>query len=133
MFKRFKKRKRGSVSVEFALVAPIFFLFVFAGVEFARVHILQNAVENACFEGARRGIIPGATSDFTKTVAEDFLTSSGIADFTVEANPPTIDPMTTSISVTASVPINAENGFGISGFFNGRSLTKEVSLPIQRN
>ena len=133
MFKRFKKRKRGSVSVEFALVAPIFFLFVFAGVEFARVHILQNAVENACFEGARRGIIPGATSDFTKTVAEDFLASSGIADFTVEVNPPTIDPMTTSISVTASVPINAENGFGISGFFNGRSLTKEVSLPIQRN
>ena len=135
MFKRFKnrKQKRGSVTVEFALVAPIFFLFVFSGVEFARVHILQNAVENACFEAARRGIVPGASGNSTKVVAEEFLTSSGIADFTVEVNPPTFDPTTTTISVTASVPINAENGFGISGFFNNQSMTKEVSLPIQRN
>ena len=57
-FKNSKRRSTGSVCVEFAFVAPIFFLLVIGSIEFARVHMIQSAVENACFEGARRGIVP---------------------------------------------------------------------------
>lgn len=136
MFKkirRFKngKRNKAAVCIEFAFVAPIFFLIVIASIEFARVHMIQCAVENACFEGARRGIVPGATASACETTASNLLTLAGVDDFAVTVEPATLDASTKSIEVTATVPINAENGFGVSGFFKGRSLTKKISLPVQ--
>ena len=125
------KRNLGSVCVEFALVAPIFFLMVFASIEFARVHMIQSAAENACFEGARRGIVPGATSTVCRTLAEDILEVAGIPDYDVQVFPNNIDATTEVITVTADIPITGRNNFGISAFFSGRVLRKEISLPRQ--
>ena len=136
MFKRNRKSKKrqqnlGSVCVEFALVSPIFFLVVFASIEFARVHMIQSAAENACFEGARRGIVPGATAESCRAQCEEILRIAGVQDFTVQVTPNNIDATTEVINVSADIPITARNSFGISAFFRGRALRKEITLPRQ--
>ena len=136
MFKRNRKSKSrqrnlGSVCVEFALVSPIFFLIIFASIEFARVHMIQSAAENACFEGARRGIVPGATAESCRAQCEEILRIAGVQDFTVQVTPNNIDATTEVINVSADIPITARNSFGISAFFRGRVLRKEITLPRQ--
>ena len=125
------KRNLGSVCVEFALVSPIFFLIIFASIEFARVHMIQSAAENACFEGARRGIVPGATAETCREQCEEILRIAGVQDFTVEVTPNNIDANTELVTVHADIPITSRNSFGISAFFRGRALRKEISLPRQ--
>jgi len=136
MLKRNRKSKKreqnlGSVCVEFALVSPIFFLVIFASIEFARVHMIQSAAENACFEGARRGSVPGATAESCRAQCEEILRVAGVEDFTVDVEPANIDASTEIITVNADIPITSRNSFGLSAFFGGRVLRKQVSLPRQ--
>ncbi|MFK7768353.1 MAG: TadE/TadG family type IV pilus assembly protein [Mariniblastus sp.] len=115
------------MAIEFAMVAPIFFSLIFACIEFTRVHTIQAAVENACFEGARRGIVPGAATHVCKATTESLLDVL-IKDFTVTVTPSTIDVTTDEVTVTASVPLNAGNGFGLTGLFQESSLTKSITM-----
>ena len=93
--------------------------------------MIQSAVDNACFEGARRGIVPGATNAICKQRTEEFLELAGVNDYVVEVEPGEIDALTREVVVKTTVTLNAKNGFGISGFFKDKSMVKQVSLPIQ--
>ncbi len=129
--KQKKTNRRGTAAVEFAMVAPIFFLLIFGSIEFASVHITQCAMENAAFEGARKGIVPGATAAGCKSVAEELMRGARINEFTVNVTPATITPTTDSIKVRISVPMTANNKFGLSSFLNGQTLVKAIELPRQ--
>ena len=88
MLRKTKTRQRtGAVTVEVAITAPILFLFVFAGIEFARVNMISDTCENAAFEGARRGIVPGATATDCQNEAQQILDIVGITDSTKAARP----------------------------------------------
>lgn len=50
---RFRRNRRGSVAVEFALVAPLFFCMLFAILETAIVFFAGQLLENATLESAR--------------------------------------------------------------------------------
>ena len=52
----------GQALVEFALVAPIFFLLLFAMVDFGRYVYYVQVLNNAAREGARFAIVHGANS-----------------------------------------------------------------------
>jgi hypothetical protein len=130
--KSIRKNRRGGMAIEFALTAPIFFLMIFASIEFARVHMIQCAVENSAFEGARRGIIPGATANICKSTTENLLDEARLADYTVTVDPQSITPLTNEISVTVDVPITGENGFGITSFMGGRTMSKTIILPREQ-
>lgn len=124
-------KRRGALTVEFALTAPIFFLVVFAGIEFARIHMIQNAMENAAFEGARRGIVPGATATDCELVTTNQIEIIGLNDVTVTVDPAIIDATAESVTVEVQVPITAANGFGLSGFMSGKTMSKSVTMPIE--
>ncbi len=53
---------RGQALLEFALVAPIFFLILFAIIEFGRAVYVTQVLNNAAREGARYAIVHGAAS-----------------------------------------------------------------------
>lgn len=53
-------RQRGQAMVEFALVAPIFFLLLFAIIEGGRFIFYYELLNNATREGARYAIVHGA-------------------------------------------------------------------------
>lgn len=135
--KRSRKLKRtqkssirfGGVAVEFAMIAPIFFLVLFGGVEYASIHVTQCAMENAAFEAARHGIIPGATAEGCRQQAEDILDITRIQVYDVEVEPGFLDPTVDDIKVTVRVPLIPENKFGLSAFLNGDELVTSITLP----
>ena len=127
--KSIQRNRFGGVAVEFAMVAPIFFLVLFGGIEFASIHITQCAMENAAFEGVRQGIIPGATSDDCYQHAKNILDATRIKVYQIDVEPSVIDAFTEEISVTVTVPMNPENKFGLSAFLRGGDLVKTITLP----
>ena len=47
------RTRRGATTVEFAIVAPVFFLFLLASIEFSRLNIIRHTADNAAYEAAR--------------------------------------------------------------------------------
>ena len=119
----------GGVAVEFAMVAPIFFLVLLGGIEFASIHVTQCAMENAAFEGARKGIVLGAKPEQCRAAAEEILKVSRVQVYTIQVEPASFDSTTDEVSVTISVPMTPENKFGLAAFLRGGSLVKTISLP----
>jgi len=124
-----RRNRFGGVAVEFAMVAPIFFLILLGGIEFASIHVTQCAMENAAFEGVRRGIVPGATAGECEAFASGILDATNIKSYEVDVQPSFIDATTKEISVTVTVPMTPENKFGLSAAFHGGDLVKTITLP----
>lgn len=59
---RLGRRRRGQAMVEFALVAPIFFLLIFGVIEGGRFILYYQALNNATRDGARYAIVHGSNS-----------------------------------------------------------------------
>jgi Flp pilus assembly protein TadG len=57
---RRRSERRGQALVEFALVAPIFFLLLFGLIDFGRYVYYVQILNNAAREGARYAIVHGA-------------------------------------------------------------------------
>src|SRR6478672_13318474 len=57
-----RRHRRGQAMVEFALVAPIFFLMLFAIIEGGRFIFYYQTLNNAVREGARYAIVHGSNS-----------------------------------------------------------------------
>ena len=133
MLKALRKhlKRRGALTVEFALTAPIFFLVVFAGIEFARIHMIQNSMENAAFEGARRGIVPGASVEDCELAARSLIEVVGLNDVDITVSPSPITSDADTVTVTVEVPIQASNGFGLTGFMSGKTMSKTAMMPIE--
>jgi Flp pilus assembly protein TadG len=111
-----RKNRRGAAAVEFAIVAPIFFLLVFGMIEYGRMIMVQQVITNAAREGARTAVLDGATitgSSGVDAVVDNYLTSAKISTSATTIgvtvnNVSTTDLSTTSpgdaIGVTVSIP-----------------------------
>src|SRR5437899_12307070 len=64
-------RARGQALVEFAFVAPIFFLILFGIIDFGRYVYCVQILDNAAREGARYAIVHGSNSFQPTGPAED--------------------------------------------------------------
>lgn len=117
----------GAASVEFALCAPVFFFLVFGGIELSRVNMLIHTVESALLQGARRGIIPGATADQCRQAAQDVLNIGRVRSSTITVSPSTITEDTAAVSITVSVPLE-QNGYQASSVFLGKTIQRTTTL-----
>lgn len=61
-----KKLRNGVAAVEMAMVSPVFFLLVFALVEFSRMVMIKQALTNAARQGCRTAIL--ATSNDSSNI-----------------------------------------------------------------
>ena len=127
-----RRPRRGAVSVEFAFVAPLLFLFVFAGIEFSRVNLIRNTLKNASYEGARRGVVPGATAADCIAASQELLDLVFVSGSTIDVSPAVIAPETDEITVSISLPLDT-NGYIAPHFFAGRALTSSVTLPREQD
>jgi Flp pilus assembly protein TadG len=121
--------RRGTTAVEFSLTAPIALLFTFGCIEFARVHMIINSAENAAYEGARRGILPGATSEQAATAATRHLSATLVNVSTATVEPTVITPTTKTVTVTTRVPVGSN--LWITPFFF-RNTTIERSCTLKK-
>ena len=96
-----RESRRGVVAVEFALTAGLAFLFFIAAMEFSRVAMLRGTIDNAIYEGARVGIVPGATAGDVEKKVRDILGFSlvSVADISVQPNPILFDAPSISVQV----------------------------------
>lgn len=122
------RSRKGASTVEFALVVPLLLAFVFGAIEFSRANMIRNMCENAAMEGARAGIVPGATADDCIADALDLINVMGLTNATVTVDPPVFGATTEHVTVTVNVPLT-ENALPMSKFILGKSLAQSVTLP----
>lgn len=61
------KRSHGQNMVEFALMAPVFFLMLFGVIEMGRLMYIDHSIANATREGARQLMVSGSEAQFPRT------------------------------------------------------------------
>lgn len=116
------QRRRGAYAVEFAIAAPILFMFVLASLEFGRMHMVRNTLDNAVYEGVRRGLVLNSTTtDVTNTV-NGILNSARI-------NSPTTTVTLTNDAVTVTTSVSMNNNSWVPPlFFRNLSITSSLTL-----
>jgi Flp pilus assembly protein TadG len=123
--------RTAAVVTEFAICAPLLFFFFFASLEFSRVNMIRQSVENAVYEGARRGIVPGATADACRASAQTVLNSISASGATINVSPSVITKDSPQVTVEVIVPVN-NNSWVMPFFFEGRSISSSMTLNRER-
>jgi len=132
--RRCPRRRRGATVVEFAVVAPLLFLFVFAMIEFGRMVMVEQILTNAAREGARRAILEQSTATEVETIVSDYLAGSSIPGATVAVSPSSFnhvgfgDPVT----VTVSVPYGQVSWLPTPWFLGTTNLKAESVMRGER-
>ena len=121
--------RREAVLVEMAITSGLVFFFFFAALEFCRVSMIRHTVENALYESARQGIVPGASSTEIQSTAGRVLSRIGISGATIDVSPTNIQNSTPEVSVRIRLPLDG-GLFAPAFFFVGKSLDR--TLVMQR-
>ncbi len=106
-------------------------MFFFASLEFSRVNMIRQSVENAVYEGARRGIVPGATADDCRAAAQVVLNSISANGATITVTPSAITKDTPEVTVAVSVPVN-NNSWVVPFFFRDKVINGSMTLLRER-
>jgi Flp pilus assembly protein TadG len=126
-----RSHRRGAVSVETAVTIGIAVLFFFASLEFCRVAMIRHTVNNAVYEGARAGTLPGGTVADAVAECNRVMNTIKLRNVNVTVNPSTITSSTTAITVTVTVPLN-QNLFSPAIFFKDRNVVNSLEMKMQR-
>jgi Flp pilus assembly protein TadG len=125
-----RRNRRGAAAVEFAVVAPLFFLLVFGMIEFGRMVMVQQVITNGSREGARLGVLDDVTRQEVIDRVNQYLASGGIEGATVD--PQYGDESSTNpedagygepVTVTVSVPFDQVSWLPTPMFIGGNTLT----------
>lgn len=113
----------GATTVEFAIVVPIIFAMFLGTVEITRLNFIRHSAANAAYEGARKSIVPGSTTQEAKTEALRLMNAVGVANGVTT----TVASTATTVTVTVSVPVN-QNSWGVAKFSSGMNIVQSCTL-----
>jgi hypothetical protein len=123
----YRRNRRAAAAVEFAVVAPVFFLMIFGMIEYGRMVMVQQVITNASREGARLAVLDGATYAEIEDRVEDYLTSASIdaasAVVEVTPDPPTSAAFGDPITVTVEIPFAEVSWLPSPMYLGGKTLT----------
>jgi Flp pilus assembly protein TadG len=126
-----RKLRRGAVTVEFAIVAPIFFLLLMAAFEFGWMNVIRHTADNAAYEAARAAMVPGATAADATAKATTLLKIVGARGAKISITPATLTTATKEVTVAIDVPMNS-NGLITPRFSKKTVLHSESTLRTER-
>ena len=111
--------------MEFAIVAPLFFLLIFGMIEFGRMVMVQQIITNGSREGARIAVLDGTSTAEIATAVEAYLQNASIAgaDVTISPDPPNSAGYGEPVSVTVSIPFNQVSWLPSPMFLGGNTMT----------
>lgn len=120
-----RRNRRGAAAVEFAVVAPLFFLMVFGMIEFGRMVMVQQVITNASREGARMGVLDGATTASVQTAVQNYLQAAAVqgAEVAVNPDPPTSAGYGAPVTITVSIDFDQVSWLPSPMFLGGQALT----------
>lgn len=105
------RNRRGAVAVEFAITAPVLLLLLFGSYELSRANMMMHTCEAAAYEGARTGIVPGATAQEVEDSVEEMLAAIGIKNASISTRPNNLSRETDTVAVTVSVRFSDNSVF----------------------
>ncbi len=131
----FRSDRRGAAAVEFAVVAPIFFLALFGCLIFAKSMMMVSFVEESAFRAARTIIVPGAKLAEAVDTADHELGMIGVDDYqvTVEAfSNGIIQPEINHDTEEVTVNISANFNHGLVGMLRPIVVNRRATLITER-
>ena len=120
-------QRQGAFTVEFAFCCGIFFVVMMAGIEFTRFMYARHSVDQAAYESARVGIIPGATPAQVEETARRILNATGIRGATIDITPARFDDQTSTVNVKIRCDY-AENSWIGPVFLTGAKIESDLTL-----
>ncbi len=127
-----RRNRQGAAVVEFAIVAPVFITLVLGMIEVGRGVMVQQVLTNASREGARFGVLDGATGADVTTKVKDYITRANInsAAATVTVNPsdPSSAPYGGQVQVTVSIPYASVSWVPVPRFLASQPLSASSSM-----
>ncbi|RMG01764.1 MAG: pilus assembly protein [Planctomycetota bacterium] len=125
-----RKQRRGAAVVEFAIVAPVFFLLLLGMIEFGRMIMVQQIITNASREGARVAVLDGTTTDDVVDTVNNYLSSAAIngANITVDPDPPSDAGYGEPVTVSVSVPFSQVSWLPSPMFLGGTNLSASTVM-----
>lgn len=121
-------RRAGAAVVEFALVAPLFFVLVFGTVEYGRYVMVQQTLTNASREGARVRVLSASTDADATTAVNNYLTGAGITGQTVTVTKLTSASTDVPYQVTVSIPFSKVSWVATPWFLTGVTMTSSTVM-----
>jgi Flp pilus assembly protein TadG len=125
-----RRDERGSVAIEFAIIAPVFFFLMFVIAETALVFVAEQVMDNAVFETARlirtgqaQGPPAMSQSDFKNAVcsrASVFINCSGSSFYLEVKSYPTFADM------VVDAPVDDDDDFVDAGAYDYGSASEIV-------
>ena len=121
-----RRNRRGAAAVEFAIVAPIFFMLVFGMIEFGRALMVQQVLTNASREGARVAVLDSQTATRTQVIntVSSYLANAGISGATIDMTPtePTTAGYGQPVTVSVQVPFSNVTWLPTPWFLGSKTL-----------
>jgi Flp pilus assembly protein TadG len=126
---RRRTASRGVAAVEFAIVAPIFFMLVIGIIEVGRAIMVQQVLINASRVGARRAAMLSSTEADVLAAVTEFTSGVGVSSVTATVSP---DPETaeggTSLTVSTSVSYADVSWMPTPWFMGGKTLSSSAVM-----
>ncbi len=117
------------MAVEFAMTLPLLILLVFSILELSHANMVLNSIEAAAYEGARRGILPGATVTDCVDAAEESLRISRVRNATVSVTPGDLVNNRTANEVEVTITaIYGQNNIVAPKFTSGLTFVRRCRL-----
>jgi len=115
--------RRGTLTVEFALVSSIILTLFFAGLEMTSLNLMRHSAGNATYEAARKGVVPGASAAEVEAEARRLLDLVGASNNVTV----TVQDDGNRVTVSISIPVD-QNSWGLSRFSSGMTIAKSCTL-----
>jgi Flp pilus assembly protein TadG len=102
-----RKRRSGIAAIEMALLLPLLLTLVFGMIEYGSLFWRAQQVANAARNGARRGIMAGATASNVTTAVDQTMLASGMGttNYTVVLTPANPASLASGGSFTVQVTV----------------------------
>lgn len=122
----------GVSAVELAFILPVFFLMILACVEFIRMNMIRNLVQDAAYFAARDAMVPGATAEEAEATANQILGFMRTQDAVISINNGSgLDEGSSQVSVTITVPMDS-NSFLLPTFSSGMEMSATATMNTER-
>ena len=125
---RRKPKRRGSAIVEAAVMAPLMMAGTLGIAEVGYVYMAKQTVTLAAREGARSGVLPGATQSDAQASVDSTMHNMGFTTYTTAISMGTAADPTVTVSV--SLPFDEASFTG--SFFGARQLTLQSSSSMRQ-
>lgn len=125
LYRLCRKKRRAAAAVEFAVVAPLFFLLVFGMVEYGRMVMVQQIITNGSREGARIAVLDGATTVEVVSAVDTYLASASLsgAEVSVSPDPPSSAGYGEAVTVAVSIGFDQVSWLPSPMYLGGNTMS----------